>query len=88
MYFSLRTENETQKEQVAKVIDLLKTTFGENNITTRDYEMFITVETKGVSGLLDFTATHSMSLFTGVSESDKKMKIDIDLFDTVYDLER
>ena len=67
---------------------MLKTTFGEKNITTKDYKWFVTVETKGISGLLDFTATHSMSLFTGISESDKKMKIDIDLFDTVYDLER
>jgi hypothetical protein len=88
MYFSLRTENQAQREQVEKTIDLLKKTFGESNINEKAYGTFTTVETKNISGLVDFTTTHSLSLFDSVGENAKKLRIDIELLDVVYDLER
>lgn len=88
MYFSLRTENATQKERVAKVIQDLVKIFGEKNVEFKAYGMFTTFETKSISGLVDFTTTHSLSMFDSLGENAKKYRIDIDLLDTVYDLER
>lgn len=88
MYFALRTENETQKERVEQIIQEMKKKFGDSNISYIDYGMFTTVNTKNVSGLVDCATTHSFSLFTGIEKKDKKMRIDLDLVDVVYDLER
>lgn len=87
MYFSLRTENATQMQRVDKVIQDLKKIFGEC-LQVKVYGLFVTLETKGISGLVDFTTTHSLSMFDSVGENAKKYQIDIDLLDVVYDLER
>lgn len=88
MYFALRTENELQKEQVEKVIEQMKKEFGDSNVSYIEYGMFTTIETRNVSGLVDFATTHSFSLFTDIGENAKKMRIDLDLVDVVYDLNR
>ena len=88
MYYSLRTENDSQKEKVQKAIKDLKETFGEDNVKIFEYGMFTTVETKNISGLVDFSTTHSLSLFDSVGENAKKLKIDLDIIDVVYDLDR
>lgn len=88
MYFALRTDDELRKERVEKIIEQMKKEFGDSNVSYIEYGMFTTVETKNVSGLVDCGTTHSFSLFTGIGKKDKKMRIDLDLVDVVYDLER
>lgn len=88
MYFSLRTENEELRKRTSQIIEELKKIFSESNIEIKEYGCFTTIETHNVSGLVDFTTTHSLSLFDDIGENSKKIKIDIDMLDVVYDLER
>ena len=92
MYFSLRTDNEERKEKVSKIVANLPKIFGKDKVLEiRDYEMFTTIELKG----LEAYVSH---LYVGLGESkhrlyiynydnkDQNISIDIDLIETIYGL--
>lgn len=89
MYFSLRTGNDFLKEKVGQVISKLKETFGEEKIhVINGYELFVTFELHDIYAYVDFTNTHSLVLYDDYGDNERKVKIDLDLLDVIYSLEK
>ena len=90
VYFSLRTNDEQEIKNANKVIRELKKTFGKENVSTNNYEMWKSVEIDNANaciGVKDWGFNNANRLHI-YNFDDKKKNYDVPLewCDTIYNM--
>ena len=84
MYFSLRTQNESEREQANKIIKEITKTFKENQVEISDYDLWVSIDIKNVNGWVGFNYVKPAFHIVSNLDSDKVVVIDINNMETLY----